>query len=330
MLKEEEIRPRDLMAGLAVEVEADRSWLMDRVSQFVSVTCPVCESIGKPAFEKKGFQYERCEECRTAFMNPRPSQNLLHQFYEQSRTYAYWNACVFPQSESIRREKIFVPRAERVVGFCQKYGTSTRTILEIGAGFGTFCEESKSRNIFDRVIALEMTPDLAASCRSRGLEVLEQPVESLSIPDQSIDVIAAFETLEHLFSPKEFLKACHRLLAKNGLLVITCPSIDGFDVMTLKEISDTIDHEHVNYLNPESISQLASDCGFDVAETLTPGKLDADIVRNKVLAGNFSLDEQPWLKHILIDRWNVLGEKFQEFLAANQLSTHMWMIATRR
>jgi SAM-dependent methyltransferase len=330
MLKEEEIRPRDLMAGLAVEIEADRLWLLDRAAQFVLLKCPVCGSTGTLSFEKKGFQYERCGKCRTAFMNPRPSQTVLHQFYEQSKTYAYWNAHIFPQSEAVRREKIFVPRAERVIGFCKKYGTSTRAILEIGAGFGTFCEEIQSRKVFERVIALEMTPDLAASCRSRGLEVLEQPVESLSIPEQSIDVIAAFETLEHLYSPKDFLTACHRLLAKNGLLVITCPSIDGFDVVTLGVASDTIDHEHVNYLNPDSISQLATECGFDVAETLTPGKLDADIVRNKVLEGQFSLDEQPWLKHVLIDQWDIYGEKFQEFLAANKLSTHMWMVATRR
>jgi SAM-dependent methyltransferase len=329
-MKEEEIRPRNLMAGLAGEVEADRIWLAERLSQFVVVRCPVCESIGMPVFEKKGFQYERCEKCRTAFMNPRPSQNLLRQFYEQSRTYAYWNAYIFPQSESVRREKIFVPRAERVIGFCKKYGTSTRTILEIGAGFGTFCEEIKSRNIFDRVIALEMTPALAASCRGRGLDVLEQPVESLSIPDRSIDVVAAFEILEHLFSPREFLTACHRLLTENGLLVLTCPSIDGFDVVALKEVSDTIDHEHVNYLNPESISQLATGCGFEVVETLTPGELDADIVRNKVIEGYFSLDDQPWLKHILIDRWDVCGAKFQEFLMQNKLSTHMWMVAIRR
>jgi SAM-dependent methyltransferase len=204
------------------------------------------------------------------------------------------------------------------------------TLLEVGAGFGTFCEEIKSRKFFQRVIALEMTPSLAATCRTRGLEVIEKPVEKLDLPRNSVDVLAAFETLEHLYSPRRFLVDCRRLLAPNGLLIITCPSIDGFDVMTLREVSDTVDHEHLNYLNPRSIRQLAADCGFEVLEVLTPGQLDADIVRNKVKQGNFSLEGQPWLQHILIDEWDKFGGKFQEFLANNQLSTHMWLVATAK
>jgi len=327
---ENDIRPQDLMAGLAVEVEADRHWLVDRRDQFVSCVCPVCGTAGQPAFVKKEMTYQRCPACRTVFMNPRPSEPLLHAFYTQSRTYSYWNHHIFPASEAIRRDRIFIPRAERVLGFCKQYGVKTGSLLEIGAGFGTFCEEVAKRNVFKRVIALEMTPDLAATCRQRGLEVIEQPVEKLDMAEHSVDVLVAFETLEHLFSPRDFLGACRRLLAPGGLQVITCPSIDGFDVMTLRELSDTVDHEHVNYLNPQSIRTLAESCGFDVLEVLTPGQLDADIVRNKVLQGVASLDHQPWLQHVLIDRWDDLGGKFQQFLAENQLSTHMWMVATAR
>ncbi len=318
------------MEGLAVEVDADRQWLLAQRDRFVNVTCPVCSGPGTPAFDKLEFHYESCDKCRTVFMNPRPAEKLLHEFYGQSRTYSYWNQFIFPASESARRTSIFVPRAERVVEFCQRYGIHMGTLLEIGAGFGTFCEEIQSRQVFDRVIALEMTPDLAASCQSRGLEVIQDPVETLQMGPGSVEVIVAFETLEHLFSPRDFLMTVHKLLAKNGLIVITCPSIDGFDIVMLQTHSDTIDHEHVNYLHPASIRQLATECGFDVLEIVTPGKLDADIVRNKVLTGVISLEDQPWLKQVLIDRWETLGQPFQEFLAANNLSTHMWMVATKR
>jgi len=318
------------MPGLATELEADRKWLAHRSDQFVEFDCPVCDVAGSPSFTKKGFEYQRCGKCRTAFMSPRPSEELLHEFYSTSRTYAYWNRYVFPASEQVRREKIFSPRVTRVLEFCERYRTNTKTLLEIGAGFGTFCEEVMARDLFERVIALEMTPDLANSCRERGLEVIEQPVETLSLAAGSIDVVAAFETLEHLFDPRGFFSSIYELLADDGLIVLTCPSIDGFDIISLGEQSDTIDHEHLNYFNPDSIEQLASQCGFDVLEVLTPGKLDADIVRNKVLAGAISVDGQPWLRHVLIDRWGLVGEAFQEFLAANRMSTHMWLIATKR
>ena len=61
---------------------------------------------------------------------------------------------------------------------------------------------------------------------------------------------------------------------------------------------------------------------------LTPGELDADIVRNKVQEGVFSLDAQPWMQHILMEQWEQLGDSFTAFLKENGLSTHMWMIAT--
>jgi len=328
VFNENEIRPKDLMAQLAIEVEADRKWLVDRHSQFVPANCPVCDSSGEACFEKKEIQYNRCAKCRTVFVNPRPSESLLHAFYTQSRTYSYWNKHIFPASEASRSKKIFEPRVDRVLGFCDQYRTRLGTLLEIGAGFGTFCNVMSKRAKFERIIALEMTPDLAESCRARGLEVIESPVETVELPDHSIDVIVAFETLEHLFSPVAFMASCRRLLSPGGLLVLTCPSGEGFDVLTLGVVSDTIDHEHLNYMNPDSIQTLAQRTGFRSLEVLTPGVLDVDIVRNKFLEGSVSLANQPWLRHLLVDRWEASGSQFQEFLSSNQMSSHMWMVAT--
>ncbi len=134
--------------------------------------------------------------------------------------------------------------------------------------------------------------------------------------------------LSTFFDPHGFLVSCRRLLAPGGLLVVTCPSMDGFDILTLGIHSDTIDHEHVNYFSPSSIRRLAEASGFDVLEIQTPGQLDADIVRNKVMTRVINLDTQPWLHHILFDCWETVGPRFQEFLVANQMSTHMWMIAS--
>ena len=35
---------------------------------------------------------------------------LLHEFYSQSKNYAFWNEFVFPATEEMRRERIFRPR----------------------------------------------------------------------------------------------------------------------------------------------------------------------------------------------------------------------------
>ncbi len=198
-LTEDDIRPRRLMEGLSEAIRVDREWLLMQTAAFVKVTCPACGSRGALAFQKLGFSYERCSACRTTFMNPRPPEKVMHEFYVQSHTYSFWNEHIFPASESARREKIFAPRADRVINFCRQYNVRTGSILEVGAGFGTFCAEIVARGIFREVVALEMTPQLAQTCRDRGLRVIEQPIETAEIKPNSFDVVVAFETLEHLF-----------------------------------------------------------------------------------------------------------------------------------
>ena len=61
---------------------------------------------------------------------------------------------IFPASESVRNEKIFIPRVDRLLSLCKKYDVRMNSILEVGAGFGTFCSEVKKRNVFTRVVAV--------------------------------------------------------------------------------------------------------------------------------------------------------------------------------
>jgi SAM-dependent methyltransferase len=250
-------------------------------------------------------------------------------YYSSSENYAYWNKHIFPASEATRREKIFRPRAQRVAEICQRYAVPTRTLLEVGAGFGTFCEELRSLQIFDRLVAVEPTPSLAETCRQRGLEVIEKPIEHADLSGVNADVVASFEVMEHLFSPADYVRQCARLLAPGGLFLATCPNIRGFDMVTLGAVSTAVDIEHLNYFHPASLSQLVTSCGLTVLEVQTPGKLDAELVRKKVLAGEFDLSGQPFLKQVLLDEWESTGAAFQDFLAANKLSSHMWLVARK-
>ena len=60
------------------------------------------------------------------------------------------------------------------------------------------------------------------------------------------------------------------------------------------------------------------------------GRLDAELVRDAVLAGKLDLSGNPFLKKVLLDEWERLGGPFQAFLAANGLSGHLRILASRR
>lgn len=329
---ERDIRPDALMGEQAERLAADIRRLLTRRHEFVTVSCPGCGAgpeSARPKLEKFTLTFLDCERCGTMYMSPRPSPDVLEEYYRESENYAYWNSHIFPASEQVRREKIFRPRAERVVGLVDRYGADRTLLLEVGAGFGTFCEEIERLSVFDRVVAVEPTPDLAETCRRKGLEVIELPIEKVVL-EESPSVITSFETLEHLYSPRDFVELCFALLAPRGLLVVSCPNVRGFDVQLLREKSSVVDNEHLNYFHPASLGGMLADCGFDVLEASTPGELDAELVRKAALAGEADLSEQPFLRRVLVDEWDSLGGPFQRFLAQNGLSTHMWVVAQKR
>lgn len=328
-LTEQEIRPFHLMAKQRIAVLTDVGRILSRYDEFVYVPCPACSADdSSPKFDKNSISYVNCRQCQTLYVNPRPSPNVLEWFYRGSPNYAYWNNIVFPASEAARLQKIFIPRVDQLLALCRKYSVETNAIMEVGAGFGTFCAEVKGRNLFSRVVAVEPTPDLANTCKKRGLEVLEQPIEQIELDNSSLfNVVASFEVIEHLFSPIDFVRHMTKLLIPGGLLILTCPNVLGFDIETLGAASNTVDHEHLNYFNPRSLGRLLAECGLEVLESFTPGKLDAELVRNKILLGELDVSKQPFLKKVLIDCWDELGPSFQEFLVQHGLSSSLWIVA---
>lgn len=330
-LTEAEIRPDDLIAESMRTYWADVNRLVSQRGDFVHVPCPACGAgDGDRRWHKDDVDFLECPACRTIYISPRPTPEILDEHYRTSENYKYWTEVIFPASEDARREKIFVPRAERVSEIAQRLGAGGGVLVDVGAGFGTFLEEVTRLGAFDRAIALEPEPHLAEKCRSKGLEVVESPVESAELPVDHVDVVTNFEVIEHLFDPASFVEQCARLVRPGGLLVLTCPNGQGFDVQTLGELSWTVAPEHLNYFNPDSLGGLFERCGFEVVERHTPGRLDAELVRKAVLAGDLDLGGQPFLQRVLVDEWDRVGDAFQDFLADNGLSSNMWLVGRRR
>lgn len=326
-----DIRPHVFDEEKDREIRNDIAWLTARKDAFVDVDCPACGATERTvAFEKFGFAFQSCADCGTAYMAPRATPELMAEFYARSTLYAFWDRCIFPASRRTRMENIFRPRAERIGALCREAGLTGGRLVDVGASVGMFCEEAARTGTFDTLVAVEPNAAQARTCRGLGLaglsviegDFLRPEVAALCGP---ATVVSCFEVIEHLFSPAMFLERCREVLVPGGLVALTCPNLQGFDIAELGTASDSIDCEHVNLFTPASLARLAGRCGFSVLEWDTPGRLDAEIVRAKVLAGEATLDS-PTLRTILIDRWDEVGAAFQDFLAANGLSSHLWMV----
>jgi 2-polyprenyl-3-methyl-5-hydroxy-6-metoxy-1,4-benzoquinol methylase len=330
-LSEKELCPEDLLAGQEAAFARDIARLHARKDEFQAVRCPGCGGgDATPAFEKFGFRFAACRACGTIYMTPRPSPAAMADYYAHSENYAYWAKYIFPASEASRREKIHKPWLERVLAYCDRYGMAPGTLVEIGPGFGTFAAVATESRRFERVLAVEPTPEMAQACRDRGVSVIQKRVEDVKDELTGADVLVSFEVIEHLFDPSVFLAQCARLVRPGGLLVLSCPNGQGFDIAMLGAAALVVDAEHVNLFNPSSLAGLVEGSGFEVLEVTTPGRLDAEFVREAALKGEVDLSGDPFLRRVLVDEWERLGWPFQQFLAANGLSSHMWLAGRRR
>jgi 2-polyprenyl-3-methyl-5-hydroxy-6-metoxy-1,4-benzoquinol methylase len=329
-LREADIRPPQLMDEQARRFAADVQKLNARRADFVEVPCPACGvEGGREIFRKYEQVFRRCNNCETVFISPRPTAEIIAWYYSVSENMRYWAEHIFPSSEGSRKERIFRPRARRVAEIRDRYRVGRGLLVDIGAGFGTFCEVIKEQGGFERVIAIEPNPDVARQIRSRGIEVIQKPVEQVAFDNDVVDVLTSFEVIEHLFDPRSFLRDCRNILRPGGLLIVTCPNVKGFDVQILGPSSTVFDAEHLNYFHPASLSHLAASCGFRILEAATPGELDADIVRQAVANGTASVEGISLYEDIFVKRWDLLGAPFQAFLSSNGLSSHMWLVAQK-
>ena len=323
--------PEDLLEAWEHAFTRDVERLRRARDQIEDIDCPACDGTDHEyAFEKYGFRYVRCRDCRTLFMTPRPSERLMADYYANSENYAFWSEHIFPATDTARRQKIHSARLEKVLALCENHGVPTGTLVEVGAGYGTFGSLALASGRFDRIVAIEPTPEMAAACRAANLEVIESRIESIDNGTVSADVLVSLEVMEHLFAPRAFLARCAGLLKPGGLIILSCPNGEGFDIAMLGAGSRAIDVEHVNLFNPDSLEALLRRNGFSDISVSTPGRLDAEIVREAALKGDADLSNQPFLRRVLIDEWERLGWPFQKFLANQGLSSHMWVTARSR
>jgi SAM-dependent methyltransferase len=326
-LKEEDIRKRDVLNRYLELVGEDCEIFFRERAGYTQSACPACASeSATPQFEKNGFEYAQCRQCRTLFVLNRPPYEKLVDFYTASQSTAFWIRDFFLPMAEARRQAIFRPRADYIAG---RFGTDPGwTIGDIGAGFGLFLEEMRVLWPRCRYVAIEPSPEQAGICSKAGLAAECSTIEALSGYDARFDLLTAYELLEHLSDLRQFTEAVFRLLKPGGWFFMTTLNGEGFDIQVLWEKAKAVTPpHHLNFLNPESLEQMLVRAGFEVPSVETPGKLDWDIVEGMIRheeanPGRF------WT--LLAQQGTAEGKReFQEWLSRNRLSSHMRVLARK-
>ncbi len=328
-MKESDIRPQSLLDEYLRLSAADAERFFSDRKRRVHRPCPGCgeaRTIG--AFEKNGFTVARCPSCATLYVTHVPEPDRLAEFYRDSPSQKYWAEVFFPSVAEARRIKIFRPRVERVRALLADSGATPATIVDVGAGAGMFLEECRTAGLGGTWRAVEPNAILARTCRDKGFETFAGfAADAASSWKGAADLVTAFEVVEHLTDPAAFLRDIAALARPGGFLLLSGICGTGFDVLTLGARANAVfPPHHLTFFSRRGVSTLLGRCGLAEVAFLTPGQLDVDIVRN-ACADDPSAVADPFLRHLLFAADDAQRDKFQNFLAAAGLSSHMWIVA---
>jgi hypothetical protein len=324
-MKEEDIRPKKIFDEYLRLAEQDTKKYFGAVER-ERCACPACESTGRFAFTKHGFDYECCPACQTLFVSPRPVAEAFSRYYTDSDSSKFWASTFYKETAEARREKLWKPKARLIHDTLQRYDAGGHSVIDIGGGFGLFAQEMRA--LLGRTITvIEPGPHLAAACREKGVPVIQEFLEQ--VDDAALPAgpraFVSFELFEHLHSPTAFLEHVWALMRSGDLLLFTTLSGTGVDIQALWQDSKSVSPpHHLNFLNPASVTTLLRRLGFAVLEVTTPGKLDVDI-----LANNQALIKDRFWQTFVASATEEAKARWQAVIAASGWSSHM-MVACRR
>lgn len=152
------------------------------------------------------LEYLLCQTCDLRFFHPALTGS--ERFYEQLQSFEW-----------------YYPGEKPEFKFARQYLGVNDTVLEVGCGSGEF----GAKTCVAKYVGLEFSAKAAAAARTRGLTVLQEPVEvHARAKPEFYDVVCTFQVLEHVAQADNFLRGCLTSLKPGGLLIVSVPSTDSF------------------------------------------------------------------------------------------------------
>ena len=189
--------------------------------------CPLCDShrvvcIGSIFYDQpilfsstltkyeKDPELWKCEDCQSAFVQNVLPEDAARQLYSQGDSASRWPTMAFEQ----HKPQEIVAEMSRIFG-------NGRQHLDVGCSGGNLLDFSRERG-----------------CSTAGVDYSSTTREHLerkghawfpsmeSLGERKVDVITAFDLIEHLYDVGAFLQDCCRRLRPGGQLVILTGNID--------------------------------------------------------------------------------------------------------
>ncbi|HVX66454.1 MAG TPA: class I SAM-dependent methyltransferase [Bryobacteraceae bacterium] len=165
--------------------------------------------------------------------------------------------------------------------FYRPYFAGRGAVLDLGCGRGEFLEVMREAGVAAR--GTELSPEMAAICRAKGLEVETADLLAYlpTLPEGSLDGIFCAHVVEHLPPERlpEAIRAAARALAPGGILAIETPNPESLAIFATHFY---LDPTHARPVPPALLNFYAEEAGLGRIEVhrLSPAVDDAPSLRS--------------------------------------------------
>ena len=241
--------------------------------------CPACGSknvqkhfiVSKSGFMSiPGFNHSLCNHCKTVFLNPRPNENELKEFYLSEKTESDVNSDIVMNSidrvvDPIKLDYFIKNRVNPVAEFLNK----DSNIFDIGCGTGAFIKAMQNSG-FDKIKGCDLS-EVSVKGGKKHLSLADEDIYIggiYDLPDEKYDLITAWTVIEHLLNPGEFLDYVYSKLHEKGFLLLEFPTADSLMFEYFPEDFQWImPPYHINLFSKSGINSLIQKHGFEIRKT---------------------------------------------------------------
>ncbi|MFZ0817421.1 MAG: methyltransferase domain-containing protein [Candidatus Sulfotelmatobacter sp.] len=233
-----------------------------------AVTCEICGGeqladllMAPDRFHLRTEVYRlvRCESCRAVSLADPPRPEEMGRHYTED----YHKAIVAGgEWAGARRWKDQVKMISQ-----HKSGGA---ILDIGCSSGGFL--GAMRGPAWKLYGIEMEESTAERARAiTGAEVFVGDAIAAPFLPASFDAITAFDLLEHVYAPRQFLAKVLEWLKPGGIFYAMMPNIDSWEARLFGSYWYGLElPRHLSHFSPASIRYVMTELGFEEVSVGTP------------------------------------------------------------
>jgi len=146
---------------------------------------------------------------------------------------------------------------------------NTGKLLDYGCGNGSFLKQMQELG-WD-VSGIEFDQKSVDAARDYfGIPVFIENSQDATFSQNSYDAVTMNHAIEHLQDPLKTLQYCHRILCKNGQIVITTPNANSLGHRLFKQTWRGLEFpRHLFVFTPKSMRLLIEKAGFKIRSVKT-------------------------------------------------------------